>query len=369
MKTNASIFLLCLLLWGEWAFAQRDIVYSYSIPIADAVTVSAWSEVPLHDQPGSNARRIAYIYYGEGVEKVGDEAFVMYEKRNFFKVRTKDGKVGWVDQEWFVEDGGIVVALERARIYKKPSTITTITDDYFEPGELVIFKDWQGDWVELVGKERRKSGWIKGTHLVSINETDIEVAKDIEEALADASASNRKYKLERIRQMRDGLSPDMEEVLDFQILNSRYYAGGNDTGLPPVTNQPIDPVYDYPPATPSPSGPTAGADTETAGSNMVVREVVDMDTGKSYQRVTESGGAYEVLGPKKPKNIYWAYHKTRPIGSKVLIHVPEDGGYIQVEVVNRLRKDNANVIGLGKDLLMAVYGTRYPTEIVISYPR
>lgn len=355
MKTNASLLVIFLLIFSESAFAQRDIVYSYSIPIADALSVCAWPEATLRDQPGANARRSASLYYGEGVEKTGDEGFVMYEKRNYIKVRTRDGKVGWVAEELFVPDGGVVVVLEKSRIYIKPNTVTTVTDSYFEAGELVIFKDWQGDWVELVSKEWKKSGWIKGTHLVSINENDIQTATSLEEALAVADPATRRYRLEQISQMRNGVSPDMRSVID-EYINGARYDPWNDGFSTPSGIASAGPA------------PVAGAG-EPATSSIVVQEVVDMESGKSYQRVTETGSAYEVIGPKTPKNIYWVYHKTRPIGSKVLLQLPDGGGYVQLEVVNRLRKDNPNTVGLGKDLMMAIYGTRYPGEVVISYPR
>lgn len=358
MKTNTSLILFSLLVISQLAIAQRDIVYSYSIPIADALSVCAWPEVTLRDQPGSNARSVTSLYFGEGVEKTGDEGFVMYEKRNYIKVRTSAGKVGWVSEELFVPDGGVVVVLERARIYLKPNTTTTVTDAYFEPGELLIFKDWQGDWIELVSKEWKKSGWIKGTHLVSIEENDITTAKSLEEALAISDQTTRRYRLEQILQMRNGVNPEMREVIDQHIQDTRYDRwndGLSTSSLPPLPTNPA-------------TQPTAGA--EEAGTyNIVVQEVVDMETGKSYQRVTETGSAYEVIGPKKPKDIYWVYHKTRPLGSKVLLQMPDGGGFVQLEVVNRLRKDNPNIVGLGKDLMMAIYGTRYPENIVISYPR
>ncbi len=326
--------------------------------MANALSVCAWPEATLRDQPGTNARQLASLYFGEGVEKTGDEAFVMYEKRNYVKVRTRDGKVGWVSEEFFVPDGGVVVVLEKARIYLKPNTITTVTDAYFEPGELVIFKDWQGDWVELVSKEKKKTGWIKGTHLVSIDDNDIQTAKSLDEALAISDQTSRRYRLEQILQMRNGVSPDMRAAIDQHILNTRYDRWND--GYVSTSSSP--------PATTN-TAPVETSASEAKQYNIVVQDVIDMDTGKSYQRVTETGSAYEVIGPKSPKNIYWVYHKTRPVGSKVLLHVPDGGGYIQLEVVNRLRKDNPNVVGLGKDLMMAIYGTRYPQEVVISYPR
>ena len=352
LKTNTSLIIVFLLLCAEPVFAQRDIVYSYSIPVANAFSVCAWPEATLRDQPGANARQLGLLYFGEGVEKTGDEGFVMFEKRNYIKVRTRDGKVGWVIEELFVHDGGVVVVLERARIYLRPNTVTTVTDAYFEPGERAIFKDWQGDWIELVSKERKKTGWIRGTHLISIDENDIKVATSLDEALAVSDPTTRRNRLEQILQMRNAVSPDMRTAIDHH-LGSRWDGGfASASPMPPATTS---------------TGPASPG--EAKQYNIVVQDVIDMDTGKSYQRVTETGSAYEVLGPKSPKNIYWVYHKTRPVGSKLLLHVPDGGGYIQLEVVNRLRKDNPNVVGLGKDLMMAIYGTRYPQEIVISYPR
>ena len=93
-----------------------------------------------------------------------------------------------------------------------------------------------------------------------------------------------------------------------------------------------------------------------------------MDTNKSYNRVTETGTIMEVDGPRRPKNKYWCYHKTRPIGSEVLLHVP-GGGIVKLEVVARLRPNNKNAIGLGKQVLEEVYGSRFAKTASFSYPQ
>lgn len=43
---------------------------------------------------------------------------------------------------------------------------------------------------------------------------------------------------------------------------------------------------------------------------------------------------------------YYGYHKNLPIGSVVNLHIPNNAGFVQVKIVNRLRTDRKELIGL-----------------------
>lgn len=101
------------------------------------------------------------------------------------------------------------------------------------------------------------------------------------------------------------------------------------------------------------------------------REVVDMASGQAYIRVRETGTIQPVKA-KKPASEYYAYHKSLPIGSKVLMAVPGTQMFIELEIIARLRSDNPHMIGLGGETIKAVFGeiaAKDVGSVSIEYPK
>ena len=113
--------------------------------------------------PGTESSLITIIYFGEEVEKLGEEAYVGDEERNYVKVRGADGKVGWVNEAYFVDRGGVVAIIRESRLYRRPNTISTATMDFFEPGEVVILIGTSKQWVNLISKGKEKTRLGSGT--------------------------------------------------------------------------------------------------------------------------------------------------------------------------------------------------------------
>ncbi len=319
--------------------------------------ICAWPKAGVRDTPGDRGQYIQSIYFGEQVRLYSND-IRRADGKNFIHVETTSGRVGWVDQYYFISGGGLVTLLEGKTIYEAPSPVTATTESY-RPGELLILSDYQdGNWVELIGERKRLSGWVKGIDEVSFNAVDIEFAKLYQDALSKTSVTQRLRELEKIRRMPDLARSGLEPIITLAALE--YSSPDREVIITdPVTDEVI--YYD------DGSGEFRGP-TDELQPEVVVEKVIDMETGRYYNRVTETGLIAEVDGPKKPKSIYWAYHKTRPKGSKVLLHVPE-GGYLQLEIVDRLRKDNPASIGLGKQVLEAIYGTRHAKWSTFSYPQ
>ncbi len=318
--------------------------------------VCAWPKVGLRDTPGERGQYVQTIYFGEQVRLYGNN-LRRASGKNYIQVETNTGRVGWVDQYYFISEGGLVTLLKNKTIYEAPSPVTA-TSGEFKAGDLLILSDYQdGNWVELVSEGRRKIGWVKGIDEVSFSAIDIEFAKLYQDAIRMGTETQRLRELEKIRRMPDIARSGLEPIITFAALE--YSSPGREAV---ITDPNTDEIIYYDDG----SGEVRGGETKQA--EVVVEKVIDMETGRYYNRVTETGMIAEVNGPKKPKSIYWAYHKTRPVGSKILLHVPE-GGYLQLEVVARLRKDNPASIGLGKQVLEAIYGTRHAKWADFSYPQ
>lgn len=332
--------------------------------------VCVWPKVGLRDAPGTTGRYIATIYFGETVRRISDRE-ERFEGKNYIEVQAKGGYIGWVQDYLFVQEGGIVTLLGDKPIHKSPS-MSTPTSDYFYAGELLVLSDYQGNnWVELTSSEKQRVGWIKGIDEVSVSESDIRIAALYQDALQQKDIKTRRKKLEEIRKIPGFVGSPLEQII-VQALNLSTAQGGY------VVSDPKSSELIYADdgqgniytdgGTNNSSTKTPTKDKVEENPTVVLEKVIDMETGKYYNRITERGKIIEVEGLKNPKTIYWCYHKTRPVGSKVLLHLPE-GGFVQLEVVAALKKTNPAAIGLGRKLLESVYGTRFAKEAIFSYPQ
>ncbi len=323
--------------------------------------VCAWPMVPLRADPGQGGQYIETIYFGEQVRRTGEQ-IQRNEGRNYIFVKTQSGRSGWVHDYQFIPEGGLVTLLEDKPVFNGSSTASA-TSRMFRAGELFVLSDFaKGDWVELVGPKKSKVGWVKGIDRISFEPVDIKFAKLYQDALLKRTHTLRFRALEEIRRLPDFQRTQLEAVINLaamEIGGVGAEVGGGDVYYDDgITNNDRFPSRD--------GGVVVVPDGNAPRIN--VEKVVDMQTGMYYNRVTETGQIAEVLGPKRPSNDFWAYHKSAPIGSQVLLHLPE-GGFVALEVVARLKQTNPSSIGLGKNLLESVFGTRHAKWATFSYPQ
>ncbi len=374
-------YLLWALLIGIYtvSFAQKkDVVRSYlpsqnqsrsnELQVNDRM-ICAWEGTDLRSAPGEKQPSTTKLAFGDEVELLGQRAYVISEARDYLEVKlTGKNTQGWV-KESLIVNGGLVVVLKTTEYFESYNNPLTVSDGaFFEAGELAILSDFveDGEYIKLVGRNRGqgglKEGWIKGLERVSVRRNDLTIAGRIYEAQKTKDPRLQREALTRIRSLPEFQRSNMELALEHAI-HRTYYPGD----------------ISYTPAKPSSSTKSGTTSTKRKKTtkkpamkkgdpNLVVEKVVDMDTGKYYNRITETGAIMEVNGPKRPKSIYWCYHKTRPINSEILLHVP-NGGVVAVTVVDRLRQNNPHVIGMGKKLLERVYGTRFAKKATFSYPQ
>ena len=385
-KLFPVLFIYCLL-WSGDIFAQYSVIYEDTDP--DETSICAWAKVDLAKSPGQHAQRIGSVYYTEEVQHLGREAFVRGENQNYVWIKAGDGSEGWINDEYLVKGGGTVVVLSDAPVYEKLKTPHSVTPHFFRAGEIAILTEFSDGWVKLTGQEKSKMGWIEGYSNLSVEDYDIEAAALLAEAFSLDDAENRRNEIRKIRNGRSYVSDEMKRVLD-QAFNRTYGNTSEDVfdpndpyyvdDVPFYTNDSGEDEFakdSYPIDDLSSGGGSFNDDLGigSAGSSnrfgFFEREVVDMESGQSYIRVTERGSIQPVKA-KRPKSIYYAYHKSLPIGSTVLLEVPGTGKYIQLEIVARLKSNNKHMIGLGSEVIKAVYGETQAKNVPsasISYPK
>ena len=382
-KLSLVLFIGCLFLSGE-IIAQTSVIYDDTE--SGEFSICAWSKVSLGEYPGERARTIGTVYFTEEVQHLGREAFVRGENQNYVLIKAGDGSEGWVNDQYLVKGGGTVVVLEDAPVYQKLKTPQSVSPYFFHAGEIAILTEFSDGWVKLTSLRKEKVGWIEGYDALSAEDYDIEAAALLAEANVAPDVDARRNEIRKIRNGRGHISEEMKRVLD-QAFNRTYQKDDNyvfndsdpyynDNDVPFVNDGEDSFGYN---TTPIDELDAYSYDTGNNNSNVsrgsrfgiIEREVVDSQTGASYIRVTETGTVQPVKA-KNPKSNYYAYHKTLPIGSTVLLEVPGTGKFIQLEVIARLKSSNKNMIGLGAEVIKAVYGVTQAKDVPyasISYPR
>ncbi|MEZ4828296.1 MAG: SH3 domain-containing protein [Bacteroidia bacterium] len=352
MKNHLLFILLFTCLYG----VTPGQVYNYNNPHTGYM-VCVWDEAPVFAGPDKRSDILSVMQFGEEAERLGDEAFVSFENNTYYKVRSADGRVGWVNEFLFVPEGGTAVLLQEGRIFKRPNTVSTITVDRFYPGEIVILEDVAGQWVRLVSRNRARTGWIEGLEKVSVEPDDIELATLMHRIDEEPSSAMRKTLLEELAEVAQNNQTPM-----YDLILARYQGELSNRTLAdlsaPVSSPTSDRARSVTSSESNERGVYRGEEPEI---------VYDPVTGKKSRKVTETGKIYEVLGPKNPSSIFFAYHKTLPIGSKIMIRIPDNQGYIELEIINRLRKDNPALLGLSNACIEALYGSAKPGSAEIFY--
>ena len=129
------------------------------------VAICLWGVAGMREDAGRSGNANDYltsIYFGEKVELLGESKEVEREHRTYIKIRLSDGQEGWVHQYLFAENSTLGAITQEAKIYRRPD-LMTLKDDVFEVGEIVAASQQKDDWIKVSGKEKRKSGWIKGS--------------------------------------------------------------------------------------------------------------------------------------------------------------------------------------------------------------
>jgi len=337
-------------------------------------SVCAWESVRLFRRPGESAL-VGSVLFGEELTHVGQEALVKEEKRNYLLVKTAEGKIGWINEVFLVKDAGLVVVLERTRLYENPASFSSAKDDFFKAGELAILSNYQDDWIFLVGKEKSKSGWIKGYDILSVDPEDVAIASMLQKARAKESPEEQIASMRSIGQVRGFVESPLAPIIKNEIsrisrrerddrTEGERYLSEAEEFRPNGEDDLAKDIFDRGDS----RGPNANElnrlDRLAEGSNVIERrkdylletqEVVDFASNRTLIRFRETGTIAPVKA-KNPPNMYYAYHKDLAKGSKVLLEVPGTDSYVELTIIAPLRKDNPNMIGLGSEVLEAVYG-------------
>jgi len=163
-----------------------------------AATICIWDKAVLRGIPSrKNGKFLSAIALGEKVTYLGESRIDSTDKNlEFLKIRLSDGKEGWTLAYVLVRNAIPAAIIQRTFVYRRPDLLT-VTDKTLEPMDMVAITKIDGDWLEIVGNQRKRSGWIKNTG-VSKREEDVAVAILATKAFREKDPGKRQLMLEAI---------------------------------------------------------------------------------------------------------------------------------------------------------------------------
>lgn len=418
-----------------WLRSLLALCYFYGIGIVCAQTtpfsneggevICVWNEVTLRQQPGKTAPYVTGVYFGEAVQKTGAEAYAPDERRTYIEVTTSEGLVGWVHEFLFVQGSAMAVVLQSGRIYKRPRTVSTITDQHFMPGDLVVVAGSSHGWLHLIGREKKKAGWIEGTTGISENFRDLELASLLYDADQKTRPAERKEALKvllneaqvagsplrmaigmRLTGQEDQLAmgslsssttqsdlatlpqgataqrsvtsqaefpaaDPQSNMLNFQ---SGYYSSSTSSSRHP---RPLSTVSESDHQTGRPpfadsrqSVPQSRTTTEWHTSSPSLnsqRMSSGQPAGTQGDMMIGSGTVTVINSHPGEQDIFYAYMRDVAIGSKVYVDIPGNPGFIEVRIIGRLPPESAYSIGLPVACFDALLGNTTQRQLSFRY--
>ena len=336
--------------------------FSYDESVSDYSRTSlicVWQTGTMYAVPGEKATELTVLYFGEKLTSLDEEHYNKADQTVYLKVEGADGKTGWIEEDAVIEGERTVMVLDRSRVYLRPQTVSTITDQFFEKGELAIMSGRYRDWVQLTGKGKNKSGWIRGKENVSTSTNDIQLAVLIEKAMQEEDVLIRKEKLLALSRQASGAN----HLFSDMIADKSSEAVGN---LPLMAETDLQRtrggvVWDSSIDLLKPEEPRA------INSELYRKRITNPITRETTEYIVEIGAVSEIEPPVHVQTIYFAYHKTLPTGSRIQLDIPDNSGFVELEIVGRLPKEKHGIIGLSRICMETVFGTNNPKSATISY--
>jgi hypothetical protein len=137
--------------------------------------ISLWEGISVRQAPSKEGKWLSSITLGESVTHTGQSAVDSTDKnRGYVYVVLSDGTEGWSVDYGLAIDAKLAATKEEAVIYKRPDLLT-VTEDKIPVMSMVAVEEESGDFVKVLGKERKKKGWIEKSKLV-LDDKEVAVA-------------------------------------------------------------------------------------------------------------------------------------------------------------------------------------------------
>ncbi|MDW8302159.1 MAG: SH3 domain-containing protein [Bacteroidia bacterium] len=171
-----------------------------------SIAICIYDKIPLLTKPSrKEGKWITSLALGEKVTYLGEQQTDETSKVSFVKIRTSDNQEGYADARVIIPNAEVACITDHTPIYSRPD-LTTVTQNSFEPFDIIAIVSRQGEWTEIVGKRRKGSwidkGWIKSKS-ISKDEKDIATAVYCVRALSQNTTEKTLAELKKIQNNND----------------------------------------------------------------------------------------------------------------------------------------------------------------------
>ncbi len=163
------------------------------VPVSEStegnITVLCISDgVALREEPKKDGKWISSLNMGETMIYLDKtEADPADAKQEFCYVELTDGSKAWARTYGVLIGAKPAAIVSETPVYKRPDLVNK-TEKVFKPMEFVGIITEKDDWVEVVGANKIKKGWIKKQKLSLVQE-DIAVATMAQKSLLDKNGN------------------------------------------------------------------------------------------------------------------------------------------------------------------------------------
>jgi hypothetical protein len=187
-------------------------------PVVKAVCIS--NGVAIRAEPKKDGKWISSMMLGEVCNYLGETIADSTDKnQEFYKVELSDGAIVWARSYGLLLDAKPAAIIDQTPVYTRPDLVTK-TDKSFGTAEFVVIVGEKDNWIEVVGAEKRKKGWIN-MDAVSTQSEEVAVATLVHKNLMDKSGNIQTEKisgfLEQLPYKETMLAGYLEDLLNESV--------------------------------------------------------------------------------------------------------------------------------------------------------
>jgi len=164
------------------------------VEVKEDPSVCIWDDASVRAKPTVKSERVSALALGEKVVWLGDkEVDPVNTEREYLKIRLSDGTLGWASNMALVTNAKPAVAVKEAPVCIRPDLLT-VTEEKLDSMDIMAVLKSEGDWLEMVGEEKVKAGWIQ-SEIISEKDEDIALALLARKILVEADDELMKEKI------------------------------------------------------------------------------------------------------------------------------------------------------------------------------
>lgn len=146
--------------------------------------ISLWKSAGLYAKAGKSGKDNKWLLSAPFGSKLTILEIKEENEKEYAKVKTKEGKEGWINTYLIKTNAHIAVVTNDVRLYKS-ADILSMSDAKIEKGTIIVVDDEKIEsYVGVVTKEKKAKGFLKSDKSLSIELVDLEVAQLRKRALA-----------------------------------------------------------------------------------------------------------------------------------------------------------------------------------------